>query len=150
MGFWDDVKNKASGLQQGLANEVTKYKNSTFMEAAAAGCAMMARADGNVSSEEKQKFLGFIRNSDALKVFDLTKVMASFNEVLAKYEIDPDLGEAEALARIAKLKGKPEFRTMVRVVIAVGGSDDNFDANEKGVARKICREGAIDPSEFEL
>ena len=150
MSFWNKLKANAASLQKGLADEVTKFKNDAFMHAVTAGCAMMASADGEISSSEKQKMIGFIQNSDALKVFDLQKVIASFNAIVAKFDFDRTIGEGEALALVSKIKGKPEARIVVAVVLAVANADGNFDPKEREVARKIAAAAAVDPAEFNI
>ncbi|SNT21099.1 MULTISPECIES: tellurite resistance TerB family protein [unclassified Azospirillum] len=150
MSFWNKLKANAASIQKGLADEVTKFKNDAFMHAVTAGCAMMASADGEISSSEKQKMVGFIQNSDALKVFDLQKVIASFNAIVTKFEFDRTIGEGEALALVSKIKGKPEARIVVAVVLAVANADGNFDPKEREVARKIASAAAVDPAEFNI
>ncbi|MDG5496029.1 TerB family tellurite resistance protein [Niveispirillum sp. BGYR6] len=150
MSFWNKLKANAASIQKGLADEVTKFKNDAFMHAVTAGCAMMASADGEISSSEKQKMVGFIQNSDALKVFDLQKVITSFNAIVTKFEFDRTIGEGEALALVSKIKGKPEAHIVVAVVLAVANVDGNFDPKEREVARKIASAAAVDPAEFNI
>jgi tellurite resistance protein TerB len=150
MGIWDTITNAASNLRQGLADEVTKFRSAAFMEAVTAGCAMVASADGTISAAEKQKMASFIKQSDALKVFDFAKVIESFNGWTAKIEFDHTIGRGECLAAIEKLRGKPEARLLVRVCIAIGAADGTFDADEKKVVGSICQVLEINPSEFEL
>ena len=77
-----------------LTKEIGKFKNRAFMEATVAGCALVAAADGSVSSEEKQKMATFIKNSDELKVFDMADVIAFFNKTVSSFEFDHSIGEA--------------------------------------------------------
>lgn len=150
MAFWDDLKTKASSLAAGVTGEVSKYKNQGFLDAAMAGCALIAAADGKIGSEEKQKMLKFVQGSEALKVFGADVVIATFNKAAAKIEADADFGPAELLQTIGRFKGKPEAPTLVRLCIAIGSSDGNFDELEKKVARGICRELGLNPADFDL
>lgn len=148
MNFWDRLKANAASLQKGLADEVVKFKNDAFMRAVTAGCAMMASADGDISAAEKQKMIGFIRNSDVLRVFDLQKVIDSFNAIVGKFEFDRTIGEGEALALVSRTRDKPEARVVVGVVLAVANADGVFDPKEREVARKIAAAAGVDPAEF--
>ncbi|MBF0428124.1 MAG: tellurite resistance TerB family protein [Magnetococcales bacterium] len=150
MGFFDEIKNRAAQLQSSLNQEMTRYKNRELMEGILAGCALVAAADGSVSATEKQKMLGFIQNSDALKVYSTSEVVDSFQRHLGKFEFDFALGKAEAMAVIAKVKNGAEARLLVRVCCAIGASDGSFDEQEKGVVREICRELGINPADFDL
>ncbi|MBF0136688.1 MAG: tellurite resistance TerB family protein [Magnetococcus sp. DMHC-1] len=151
MGFFDDLKAKAQQMQSSVAAEMTKFRNRDLMEAILASCALVSAADGSVSSEEKQKMLGYVRNSDALKHFDTNAVINSFQQHIGKLEFDYALGKAEALKVISKVAKKPdEARLLVRVSCVIGGSDGHFDEQEKKVVREICRELGLPPADFDL
>jgi tellurite resistance protein TerB len=121
------------------------------MEATAAACAMIAAADGEVSAAEKTKMIGFISNSPELKVFNLTEVIKAFNDAVAKFEFDQQIGQAEALKVISKVKGNDgASRLLVRVACAIGTSDGDFDEKEKAACRQICIELGLSPADFEL
>ena len=145
--FLDGLKTKAGELKTGAL----KYKNQNFLNAAMAGSALVAMADGSVSPEEKQKMIKFIESNDALSVFTTSDVIKAFQEFVTQLEFDKDIGEAKAYQALGKMKSDVEAsRLLVRMIIAVAASDGNFDVNEKAVAKKIAKELNINPSEFEL
>lgn len=145
--FLSRLKSKASELK----TEALKYKNKDFLNAAMAGCALVAMADGSVSAEEKQKMIRFIESNDALSVFTTSDVIKAFQEFVGQLEFDKDIGEAKAYQALLKMKSNEgAARLLVRMVIAVAASDGNFDAKEQDVASKIIRELGLSPSEFEL
>jgi len=145
------IKTNAALARETLATEMTKFKNADFMDAIVAGCALVSAADGEISSAEKMKMTGFIQQSKELKVFDLNKVITSFNGYCDKFAFDEQIGRAEALKAISKVRNKPDAaRMLVRVCIAIGSSDGNFDEKERGVCRLICNELGLDPADFDL
>lgn len=145
------LKDKGNEARTRLTAEVSKFKNRTFMEATVAACAMVAAADGTISAQEKQKMAGFIRNSDELKVFEMPEVIAFFEKVTGNFDFDADIGKAEALKVIGRLRGNEEqARVMVRVACAIGASDGDFDDGEKAVVRDICKELGLNPADFDL
>jgi len=147
----DWLKTNVAAARETLSNEVTKFKNREFMDAVVAGCALVAAADGNINSAEKQKMTGYIQNSGELKVFDLKDVIQSFQEICGKFEFDAEIGRAEALKTIGKLRGKDEAaRLLVRVCCAIGGSDGSFDDKERAVCRSICVELGLNGADFDL
>lgn len=150
MGFFDEMKNFASQMQSSMKQEMSRFKNRDLMEAILAGCALVAAADGSVNREEKQRMMGFVQNSEALKVFESNEVIDSFQRHIAKLEFDYALGQAEALQAIARIKNPDQARLLVRVCCAIGSSDGNFDEQEKKVVRTICRELQLDPVAFDL
>jgi tellurite resistance protein TerB len=145
------LKTNAAAARSALTTEVSKFKNKDFMEAVASACAMIAAADGGVTSAEKMKMTGFINSSPELKAFDLNDVIKVFNDACAKFEFDFQIGQAEALKTINKIKGKDGVsRLLVRVACAIGASDGDFDDKEKAACRLICVELGLNPADFEL
>lgn len=145
------LKTNMSMARDKLATEVSKFKNRDFMTATASACAMIAAADGDISSSEKMKMTGFINNSPELKAFDLKDVIAAFNDACGKFEFDIQIGQAEALKTINKIKGNDgAARLLVRVACAIGASDGNFDQQEKAACRLICLELGLNPADFDL
>jgi tellurite resistance protein TerB len=145
------LKGKLSEVSKGLKDEVTRIKNTSFLEGVVAGCTVVAYADGVVKAEEKQKMMGFLKNNDMLSVFDTGKVIALFEKYSGRFEFDRAIGEMDCLATVAKVKSKPdEARLLVRVCCAIGAADGNFDDTEKQAVRKICKELGLNPADFDL
>ncbi len=145
--FLSQLKTKANELK----TEALKFKNKDFLNAAMAGSALVAMADGSISSEEKQKMIKFIESNDALSIFTTSDVIKAFQDFVGQLEFDKDIGEAKAYQAIGKMKSNTEAsRLLVRMIISIASSDGLFDNDEKRVAVKIAKELGINPSEFEL
>ncbi len=145
--FLNDLKTKANELK----TEALKFKNKEFLEAAMAGSALIAMADGKISAEEKQKMIKFIENHDALSIFTTSDVIKSFKDFVGQLEFDKDIGEAKAFSALGKMKSNAEAaRLLVRMIIAIASSDGDFDSQEQAVAAKIAKELALNPAEFGL
>jgi tellurite resistance protein TerB len=145
--FLNQLKTKASELK----TEALKFKNKDFLNAAMAGSALIAMADGSVSAEEKQKMIKFIETNDALSVFSTSDVIKAFQDFVGQLEFDKDIGEAKAYQALGKMKSNAEgARLLLRMIIAIAASDGDFDASEKIVAVKIARELGLNPADFEL
>jgi len=131
--------------------EVKKIKNKDFLEAVMAGCALVSAADGTVSADEKQKMIGFIKQNDALKVYNIDDAIKIFRSYTDKFEFDFGIGKGEALQAIAKLKKHPDqARLMIRVCCVIGAADGNFDDAEKKVVVDICNEVGVSKDDFGL
>ncbi|MGJ0635505.1 tellurite resistance TerB family protein [Xenorhabdus bovienii] len=151
MSFLNKIKTAFSAGREELTNQVGRFKNRKFMEGTVAVCAHIAMASNGVSSEEKQKMVGFIKNSPELKVFDTTEIIEFFNKLVSSYEFDADIGKGEAMKFIMVLKPQPEAAQLaLRVGIAVAKSDGDFDNDEKTAAREICTTLGFTPTDFEL
>ena len=145
--FLSQLKSKVNDLK----TEALKFKNKEFLNAAMAGSALIAMADGSISSEEKQKMIKFIESNDALSIFSTSDVIKAFQDFVGQLEFDKDIGEAKAYEALGKMKSNSQAgRLLVRMIIAIASADGNFDAAEKQIAAKIAKELAIDPAEFEL
>jgi len=145
------LKTNAIAAHEKLTTEVGKFKNREFMEATANACAMIAAADGEVSSAEKMKMTGFINTSPELKAFNLNDVIKVFNDACGKFEFDFNIGQAEALKTIGKIKkDEAAARLLVRVACAIGASDGDFDEKEKAACRMICQDLGLSPADFDL
>jgi tellurite resistance protein TerB len=145
--FLNQLKTKANELK----TEALKFKNKDFLNAAMAGSALIAMADGSISSEEKQKMIKFIESNDTLSIFTTSDVIKAFQDFVGQLEFDKDIGEAKAYQALGKMKSNAQAaRLLIRMIIAIASSDGNFDDMEKKVAVKIAKELGIDPAEFEL
>jgi len=145
--FLNQLKTKANELK----TDALKFKNKDFLNAAMAGSALVAMADGSISSEEKQKMIKFIESNDALSIFTTSDVIKAFQDFVGQLEFDKDIGEAKAYQAIGKMKSNTEAsRLLIRMIISIASSDGLFDNDEKKVAVKIAKELGINPSEFEL
>lgn len=145
--FLSSLKEKAGELK----DDVMKFKNKNFLNAATGGAALIALADGSIQAEEKQKMIKFIENNEALKVFKAAEVVTSFTDHINNFEFDKDIGESKAYEALNKLKGNEvACRTVMRLIIAIASADGDFDNDEQAVARKIAVELGLSPAEFEL
>ncbi len=149
MSFFNRVKDAFNTSRAELTKQVGRYKNKKFMQGTVAVCARIAISSDGVSSEEKQKMLGFLRSSDELKVFETTEVIEFFNKLLTSFEFDSEIGKGETMKYILALKDQPEAAQLaIRVGIAVAKSDGNFDNDEQQAVREIATMLGFDPADF--
>ncbi len=135
----------------GLIDEVKKVKSKKFMEATAAGCAMVVFANGHVKPEELAKLADFIRIDESLKVFELQDVFETFDNYVQDFEFDFRIGKEKALRAVDKIKkNSDEAKMLLIACIAIGTADEELDEKEKDVIREICYKLELNPSEFDL
>ncbi|OAT33229.1 tellurite resistance TerB family protein [Proteus myxofaciens] len=151
MSFFNKIKETLNSSRSELVKQVGRFKNKKFMQGTVAVCAQIAIASEGVSSEEKQKMLGFLKASDELKVFDTSEVIAFFNKLIASFEFDTEIGKGETMKYILAMKDQPEAAQLaIRVGIAVAKSDGDFDEKEKEAVRAITIALGFKPTEFGL
>ena len=147
MGIGDWLKEQKVKTQAGIK----QFANKDFMEAVAAGCALIAGADGDISSDEKQKMVGYINLNDSLKVFKLSDVLARFNHYADMFAFDYNVGKAEAMKSITKMKSKPDAaKTSIAVCCSIGAADGNFDKDEIALVKEMCTAIGVNPTDFKI
>jgi tellurite resistance protein TerB len=120
MSFFDKVKGAINSGRDELTRQVGRFKNKKFMQGTVAVCARIAVSSDGVSSEEKQKMMGFLRSSEELKVFDTNEVIEFFNKLVSSFDFDVEIGKGETMKYILALKDQPEAAQLaLRVGIAV-------------------------------
>lgn len=150
MSFTDWLKKNVTEARDALSIEITKFKSKDLLEAVVAGCALVAYADGNVSSEEKQKMMRYLQTSDQLKVFESGDVIKIFHKYVEKFDFDVAIGTGEVMQAVGKFRGKPQGQLVIRVCCAIGAADGDFDEKERAVVRSMCSELGLNPSSFNL
>lgn len=151
MSFFDKVKGAFNTSREELTRQVGRFKNKKFMQGTVAVCARIAMASDGVSAEEKQKMIGFLRSSEELKGFDTTEIIEFFNKLVTGFDFDMEIGKGETMKYILALKDQPEAAQLaIRVGIAVGKSDGNFDQDEQKAVREIAVALGFEPAEFGL
>ena len=148
MSFLDSLKKSFHDVSTGMSNEIQKFRSKEFLQAVVAASTMMAYADGEVSAAEKEKLLGYVRNSEQLKVFGVDAVIDAFNQNLKRFEFDANIAVGEALQKIVPFKGEPEASLIVRVGLAIAEADGHFGTAERQTLEQICRNLDLDIKDF--
>ncbi|MDR2208683.1 MAG: tellurite resistance TerB family protein [Azoarcus sp.] len=148
MSFLDSLKKSFKDVAQSMNSELKKFRSKDLLQAIVAGSTMIAYADGEVSASEKQKLMGYVRNSEQLSVFDTDKVIEAFNQYLNRFEFDPIIAAGEALQKITVYKDKPEAHLIVRVCLAIAHADGNFEDSERRALEQICASLNLDIKTF--
>lgn len=148
MSLIDTLKKSVRDVTQSLNSELKKFRSKELLQAIVAGSTMIAYADGTVTADEKQKLMGYVRNSEQLNVFDTDKVIEAFNQCLRRFEFDATIAAGEALQKISAFKGKPEAHLIVRVCLAIANADGHFDTTERQTLEQICRALELDSKTF--
>lgn len=151
MSFFDKMKGALNTGRNELTKQVGRFKNKKFMQGTVAVCARIAVTSDGVSSEEKQKMIGFLQTSPELKVFETKEVIAFFNELVTSFGFDYEIGKGETMKYILALKDQPEAAQLaLRVGIAVAKSDGNFDQAEQMAVQEIALALGFASAEFGL
>ena len=148
--MFSSLKDWLSGQKEDLSAKVSRFKNRPFMDAAMAGCALVAAADGSIDSDEKQKVAGFIRSNPAMVNFDMGTCITRFNEYAGQLEFDHGVGQVECLKAIRVITDSDRASTLVHLCIAIGAADGDFDSDEQAVVAKIIGELGLNLQDYGL
>jgi tellurite resistance protein TerB len=148
MSFFDNLKKGFNEAKQNLTTEISKFRSKDLLQAIVAGSTMIAYADGEASPSEKEKLMGYIKNSEQLKVFDPETVIESFNQYLSRFEFDATIAAGEALQKITVFKGKPEAHLIIRVCQSIAMADGQCQEPERRALEQICTALELDLKNF--
>lgn len=150
MGLLGTLFDKAKHLSDDLLKECKKLANTDLLDATVAACMWVSAADGELKSEEKQKMLGYIQRSEALKCYDRNQVVSCANKWGDDFQFDVGIAEEAARKAISKIKEEDQARILVKVCCAIGAADGDFDKDERAVVTKICNLLMLRPGQFGL
>jgi tellurite resistance protein TerB len=151
MAFFDQLKSRTQEMSSQLKSKAGQFKNKEFANGSMAMCALVAAADGSIDASERQKTAGLIMSNDVLSIFPPNELREKFDFYCDKLTKDYDFGKVEAIASISRLKSKPDqARAVIQIGIIIGGSDGNFDDDEKKAVKEACFAVGIPPAEFDL
>lgn len=134
-----------------LMRELENTGDLELMEAVVSACALVAYADGWVTTEEYRRMSGLIRAFEPIKAFGFDEVLAYFDQVTESFTHDPTASEEAALARVGRLLGRgrnPEV--LVVICSAIAEADGGFDAEEREMLVRICGALELDPADYDL
>lgn len=130
-------------------NSMKQFANKNFMNAVVASAALVAFADGSVSSEEKSKIAGHIQRNEKLKVFKSSDLINQFNEIVNNLEFDFITGRNQALGYVKKLsRGSQDAIMCVSIATSIANSDNNFDSSEKKIVTELCDILGLDVTQY--
>lgn len=134
-----------------FGDEVHRAQNEHLMEGIVAGCALVAYADGWVTTEEHDRMLGLIRGFEPIAAFGVDDVTATFENLTERFATDQKGGEAAAFEAVARVKGAQRYPALlVEACCAIADADGGFDAEERAAAIRICEVLGLEPADFGL
>lgn len=119
---------------------------SLQIETIAAACALMAYADGIVRPAEHDSIAASLSRFGLVDDRSRMELLAEFEHVTARFEIDPSTGERTALTTIGRLQGKSRFaQALIETCRLIGEADGHYIVEEQSALVKICRQLGVDP-----
>ncbi|PZR32169.1 tellurite resistance TerB family protein [Caulobacter segnis] len=140
-----------NALRKALApTDVWTPRQLEQLDAVVAACALIAHADGEVSTEERGRMLDRIRGQAGLIPFGVDDVLEAFEALDARFETRPDEARAEAEMMVRRLRGRAEAVEVAAAAVAVSIADGGLEADERQVILDICAWLDVAPGQFDL
>lgn len=140
---------KFNNLRDEATKNMKKFANASFMEAVLAICARVAAADGEIADSERKKVAAAIAKTEALQVFDASKLRDTFNQY-CEMAVD-DISSLELPKKVKKLSGNRDAAIQaVKIGYIIANADGTVDESEKTVLRQILKELVITADDADL
>ncbi len=109
--------------------------------------ALVAAADGDLASEELERFATVLKDNEAaLAPLDMARVQRQFRDVTGALLSDPAAGRNHALELIAAVASNPEEAELVRSAAEIAVAADNRTlAQEQQTLAAICTALNLEP-----
>lgn len=135
MGWLDTAKKFMKDRQADIA----KLMGAKTIDGVGAALALEGMANGQIKSEEEQAIMTEISSSDALSQWSVD-IIAAFEKHVAKLKIGTLTAKMEVNNAIKGIpSGSLAAQVTVATCIAIGGSDGEFDEEEKKVVKNIAK-----------
>jgi tellurite resistance protein TerB len=147
MGFLSKLFGQATAAKNAVTDEISKLQRQDDVQALLAVTALVAGADGEVSQDERDMLIDFVKNGASFKGFDRTTLATKMEENLKKCT-NPIMRD-DLLDDIRGIADEP--LTSVKVVnaaIAMAGADNNFEPVEREAILEVCDVLGLDPNQF--
>lgn len=109
-----------------------------LLEAIAAGCVMVAYADGTCSDGEVDRIERLLKANDSLKPV-LNLMSKTINSAMELMEAGPRLGQTKLMRELDKIKDEPDqVEEAIASILTVAESDNDISKEELRVIALIC------------
>ncbi len=140
---------KVTELATGLGDSVKRFANQDYLDALIAGCYLIARADGNIDSDEKKKTIQVIEKQIP-GVFANADIIKSWSGLDDEFDFDEGMGEDAVAKRLKKVSDPEGKETIGRMCAVIGRADGDFDDQEKAKAKQVAIMLGLKPEQFGL
>jgi tellurite resistance protein TerB len=138
-------------LAEIFREQVDRYRNWPFLNAAMAACAIVAAANGKVSFCQRMRIDQILATLDRLREFDPHEGVDLFNDFVDKITRCPKTGHQKALAAMSTVASeKPVAELLIRLCLAVSQSDGKISKSERSEIIYLCDVLGIEPGSVGL
>lgn len=137
-----------SGIRNALSNTAKKFSNKEYMEAVAAGCALVAYADGEVEAAEVEQMKAHIAVDPSMSAFNPAEVEAVFNRICNQIAVNKLLGRQQALKELREVSTAEQREGVMIALVGIAGSDGEIEPAERTVLREVAQILGVRASDY--
>ena len=139
------------GAREALAQELARFHNRQFLEAAMAATALVAMADGEVSLPEQITLDQVLETVQELRIYDPHAAVDIYKDHVDALVADSYTAREKILETVARLAGNEAAgKVLIQACVAIARADEDFSPPEQIAVRELCRALGLDPGAFEL
>ena len=132
-----------------LADELHRFRNRHFLEAAMAASALLALADEEVLISERLALDYVLENVGELKIFDVHKAVDMFRDHVEAIQRDNVAGRERVSKALARFSGDEHAaHVLINACVFIAKADGDFSEQEKQVVTELCRVLRMDASKI--
>lgn len=132
-----------------LIEELQRFQNRHFLEAAMAASALLAMADDEIRLSENLALDYALENVAELKIYDVHQAINLFHDYVKAIREDKRKGKEKVFKAITKFAGDEHTASLlIRVCILIAKSDGEFSEQEKEVTCEFCHALNIETSKI--
>ena len=137
--------------RQALAQELARFRNRQFLDAAMAATALVAMADGEVSLPEQVTLDQVLETVQELRIYDPHAAVDIYRDHVDALAADSYAAREKILETVARLAGdEAAGNVLIHACVAIAKSDDDFSPPEQIAVRELCRALGLDPATFDI
>lgn len=137
--------------REALAQELARFRNRQFLDAAMAASALVAMADGEVSLSEQVTLDQVLETVQELRIYDPHAAVDLYKDHVDALAADSFAARERILKTVAKLAGdEAAGSVLIRACVAIAKADEDFSPPEQVAVRELCRALGRDPAGFGL
>ena len=137
--------------KEALAAELEKFRNRQFLDATMGASALVAMADGDVNITETNILDQAVVTVQELKIYNTHDAMDLYRDYIHGLRNDPVATREKIMQAVSKIRNDPHAaELLIRVCVAIGKADDNFNEPERVVIWDLFQALALEPGDLEL
>lgn len=143
-------RRRYASIKLELLSALNDYRSGRLMEAAVAGCAVVAHADGEVLPQEVDRMFSAIEADPLMSMFSRDSVASEFGAHVWAWQRDAEAAREAALEQISSVAPQPRLgRIVLQACMDVTHADGRVHPREVEAVAQVREALGLDPEPAE-